>query len=793
MSLHLCDVCQKLDIRKLLAQSEAQTSTTIKTRLTGLHDDFLEYKSGLPDFFQHQKSLSALETSANTGCTFCRLIFESWSGDSGRYPTADKAIDDAGQGQLFIGTSGHCVSKAEMPTIIVTQRPDHSSRTLCTFDVFSNRDSVPRKTSKFVGTPVASHSDSELCRVAAMEWFQDCLLTHPECGPSRSFRRPTRLINVGRKGSNDPPRLSVEEVPQAASWAALSYCWGPGITKFTLRSDTVEEFRAGIALEKWPATLRDAIQATQKLDLQYIWIDALCILQDSTTDWRAESARMQDVYSGAAVTIIASESPSTAAGIYASRPPIKWEPCQLPFLDGKEQCTVWLRPSFRNAVDLSYTNPLQTRIWTLQEGLLASRSLSFRKDQTVWECSRGRFTESGHVLMKDHLFDSKDFFHNKTRKNKANAVYQGLQFGILKQISAFETQKARIGWLPKYMTSSGLCYSLNLNPYTRWFEIIFEYSRRNYTKDTDILPALGGVARAFADITKDKYCAGMWESELLQCLCWSRQVVWLNKSSRRLSLSDMDFTKPTAYRAPSWSWASINGGRVTMYNSAIGDDIPITNVATPVKIHLEPLAEDLYGQLKSGYLSIKGSLFMLGDLWAEYWRNTSSSWEEYKSLPKSNTAESKTCKYPALHVFALQLLNKGGGGTFEFEQQHISSPNQRFAAFLIASTEGIPEEYKDNENESMTGAANLLLLESTGAKDNEYRRIGVFILKRPWEISVIVSETHRIETKKWKDLMDEDWKRFEEKVERPSVGVLEGKAWIEVAKQCPKRMTIRIV
>lgn len=192
------------------------------------------------------------------------------------------------------------------------------------------------------------------------------------------------------------------------------------------------------------------------MGLQYLWIDALCILQDSATDWRAEAARMQDVYSGAVFTIIASESPSTGAGIFAPRPEITYQPCKLPFRVGELQSDIWLRPSFRNAVDTSYTNPLQTRIWTLQEGLLAPRTLSYRKDQVVWECSRGRFTESGHVMMMDHMFDSKDFFHNKNRKNKTTVAKQNLQFGLLKQISALETQKARIGWLPKYVISSGV-------------------------------------------------------------------------------------------------------------------------------------------------------------------------------------------------------------------------------------------------------------------------------------------------------------------------------------------------
>lgn len=136
---HLCTLCQRLDFRALLSQSEAQSSTRIKTRLTGDLDEFLEYKPGLPSFFQHQKSLGALEKIAKS-CKLCELIFKSWFGSSERSETADKAIDHAGQGQLFVGTSGYCVSRSEIPIIIVTQKPDgHSSRTLCTFDVFSER------------------------------------------------------------------------------------------------------------------------------------------------------------------------------------------------------------------------------------------------------------------------------------------------------------------------------------------------------------------------------------------------------------------------------------------------------------------------------------------------------------------------------------------------------------------------------------------------------------------------------------------------------------------------------
>lgn len=255
---------------------------------------------------------------------------------------------------------------------------------------------------------------------------------------------------------DEPPRLKIEQVPDSVSWVALSYCWG-GDSKFTLRSDTFQGLKDGLLLEDWPATLRDAIKITRSLGLQYIWIDALCIMQDSASDWQAEAARMQDVYSGAAVTIIASESPSTGAGIYAPRAPSTYTPCPLKFASKNEkQTTVWLRPSIRNAVDASYTDPVQSRGWTLQEGLLAPRTLSFHKDQMVWECSQYRLKESGHTVQFDHLFDSKDLFHNRYRRSKSGLAYQKLHFGLLKQISVLETHKHRLGWLPKYLVSSGV-------------------------------------------------------------------------------------------------------------------------------------------------------------------------------------------------------------------------------------------------------------------------------------------------------------------------------------------------
>ena len=336
---------------------------------------------------------------------------------------------------------------------------------------------------------------------------------------------------------------------------------------------------------------------------------------------------------------------------------------------------------------------------------------------------------------------------------------------------------------------------LDVDPYGRWFDIVYQYSQRKFTKDTDMLPALGGVARAFADITRDKYCCGMWEDQLLQELCWFRLAfAYDEKTSRHMQT---EFEKPTAYRAPSWSWASINGGRVMMTSLPIPVDIPVQSLATVVEIFLEPLDKDPFGELKSGHLRIKGSVFELGDLWHVYWRKVAPSREAYQLLPQK-TDNSYDClgtgtgQFPFLRAFAIQYLNSANG-TFEFDQQHVAHPEQQYAAFLIAHCEGYMLDDAPNEAKMMSGTAEFLLLESTGNKDDEYRRIGRLSLRRPWELGIIDRTIDNIKTSKWRTFSNEDWSEFDRQIQRPAVSSLESKAWIEVAKQSYKRIKICII
>jgi hypothetical protein len=164
---------------------------------------------------------------------------------------------------------------------------------------------------------VYSDSASKGCISVVEEWLQTCLHEHKDCSRlcERASPLPTRVIDVGDEHSD--PRL-VTSNGKIEPWVALSYCWG-GDSQFVFNDRTMHDLQRGIPLNGFPATLRDAVVITRSLGIKYIWIDALCIKQDSAEDWAREAAKMRDVYSGAVLIVVAANSPSTHSGIFSQR------------------------------------------------------------------------------------------------------------------------------------------------------------------------------------------------------------------------------------------------------------------------------------------------------------------------------------------------------------------------------------------------------------------------------------------------------------------------------------------
>ena len=83
--------------------------------------------------------------------------------------------------------------------------------------------------------------------------------------------------------------------PLVPGYLMLSYTWG-GRDVFKLTSKTVEAMKEKIEIQLLPRTIRQAIWLTRKLGFSYIWIDSLCILQESSDDWGQESSKKAETY-----------------------------------------------------------------------------------------------------------------------------------------------------------------------------------------------------------------------------------------------------------------------------------------------------------------------------------------------------------------------------------------------------------------------------------------------------------------------------------------------------------------
>lgn len=230
-------------------------------------------------------------------------------------------------------------------------------------------------------------SDTSLA--VARSWLKECLERHRICDATSSKPRtlPTRVIDVGFTDLTQNPRLYVTKDGEKGFWAALSYCWG-GNSPFILKSTNIDQFRIGeFRTEKYPSILMDAVFLTRKLKIRCLWIDALCIMQDSPEDWARESARMKNVYNGVILTIAAMGSSSVEVGMLQKRS-ISTEACSIEWKSTKSSISsnVFLRPS--SVGWTSINESLDQRGWILQENLLSPRILSYDSRQMFWECQK---------------------------------------------------------------------------------------------------------------------------------------------------------------------------------------------------------------------------------------------------------------------------------------------------------------------------------------------------------------------------------------------------------------------
>ncbi|OTB15728.1 hypothetical protein K445DRAFT_318014 [Daldinia sp. EC12] len=436
-------------------------------------------------------------------------------------------------------------------------------------------------------------SDESLLRIR--EWDLSCQANHKYCNLSR--RRdlppslgtntffPTRVIDVERADSGIiylrykfevAIQLSPEEDKYPAYWT-LSHRWGNTNDMPRLLGDTELRLRSGVSLDglppidrTWPA-FRDAALLVKRLGYRYLWIDSLCISQDSDSEWQHEASMMVDIYrhSYCNISAISSSHDPANHGLYGQRqlPERLFYPVKANTAD--HLYWLWCNPQWEGEVQAT---PLNRRGWVVQERFLSTRTLYFTKNQIYWECLEGTNSESPQTSKILKIPTDDHSLHHSMHCGKS-AV---LNFHKLKE----HTLKPHIR------------LQLLSEIYREWNRIVEYYMTCGLTKESDRLIAISGIAKAFQEATGDTYLAGLWKGALYSGLTWYVSSTASDRIRRHR-------------HAPSWSWASLT--KCGVHISCRAPDSQDTSCIKLVKERIVPksLDGDSFGLLRSAELEIE--------------------------------------------------------------------------------------------------------------------------------------------------------------------------------------------
>lgn len=422
---------------------------------------------------------------------------------------------------------------------------------------YSDTWSVPE------GTDIDADPLSSKSLDVVRDWIESCEHRHQHCRRRRSsdsdgsgVALPTRVIDVS--GQDMSAIRLCDGSGKHGRYVALSHRWVSGPMPQWVTTKTVLESRQEpFSLQSLPASIVDAVRVTRKLGVRYLWVDSLCIIQDSAEDWDVESSRMAGIYANAHITLFADCGVDDDHGFIFPRNTSSSVEVSVPKGDGTLVTFNMRKPSptsfkavqfslFPTNVEESH---LSDRGWIFQERILSRRILHFGKDQMFWECNEGTFAEDGHVVLRQGQKEC------------------GRREGPFSKL-AYSTVLDETSPMPLDAFAS------------QWESLVKNYSTLKLTRGEDKLPALSGLAAAFSARTENNdYVAGIWRQNLPRQLAWSitntkpekEHRTWQSREYSDGSFGggkEMDdsfvhpsqlFRRPRDYRAPSFSWAAIEG------------------------------------------------------------------------------------------------------------------------------------------------------------------------------------------------------------------------------------------
>jgi len=345
-------------------------------------------------------------------------------------------------------------------------------------------------------------------------------------------------------------------------YIALSYVWGIA-QPYVLSKGNVREMHFGLAPSRLPKSIQDAIQVTVSLGFKYLWVDALCIIQDSAEDKARELPTMAAIYRHSALTIIAASASACTKGFLRPPEPPQFfvEPFKVPVnTENGQKASLLLgyREYYKSGWD-----PINSRAWTLQERVLSSRSLIFSNSGIIWVCGESHYNPSAPPDAPPPFIVS-----------------------LNRSIDDDEDYEAAIR--------------------EQWLAILGEYTERSLTVLGDKLPAISALAAEVAQRTNWTYLAGLWEENLFFDLHW--KYTKTNEPSCPLKTQK---AKDAGYIAPSWSRINVAEGLTRDTEDERNDRQAFHFRILDCQVELADNSDFQFGPVKDGFLEVEGKVIDL--------------------------------------------------------------------------------------------------------------------------------------------------------------------------------------
>ncbi|PQE19166.1 hypothetical protein CJF30_00007527 [Rutstroemia sp. NJR-2017a BBW] len=432
---------------------------------------------------------------------------------------------------------------------------------------------------------------------ATIQWLKNildtCQTEHKDCREkifpkAQNNFRPTRVLDIQQNDTNTIRLVVTSELPTATplKYTALSHCWGGSVT-FLLLEGNLTTMQQSIPVANLSKNFQDAIIITREIGQRYLWIDSLCIMQDSTHDWLQESPTMGLVYANAICTISATASKDSTGGCFFPKNPLLND-C---ILRKSENYSLVVRSPIGDNIGLTELferkvehAPLSQRAWTFQERSLSTRVLHFCDGFVLFECNtlqaseyhlkgvpyprkaylradgtlhsssqleRLNRNEESTIVERKKENLSKDEMKSLMRgnidllfdKHRANEDYQSKEHKIARILEVAAHLGIR-GAFRTLLQFSGTQLAEKIEFHYSWYEMVEAYSIRALTEQKDKIMAIAGVGSFIQQRTGFQFLAGLWRQTLAFNLLWT--------------LLGSPKVRP-ARQFPTWSWASVDG------------------------------------------------------------------------------------------------------------------------------------------------------------------------------------------------------------------------------------------